>query len=381
MRLVWGIVTESRDEAGDVQRLVVETSEGTRSAIAFISLSGTCRAGERVLLNATAVDLALGTGGEDFVVARAPSDTIAGGVALDDPSGGHIVKMRYTPLQLDVLAVEEEEGPGHAAMREAVSIGGMPVVCCGLHSQLVPVAAAVHEVDPTLDVAYVMSDAAALPLALSDAVRSCREAGLVSSTVTCGQAFGGDLEAVNVHSGLLAADRVAGADIAVVAIGPGLAGTGTVFGHGGVAQGEAVNACAAVGGRAVAVLRISSVDERDRHRGVSHHSITALLRVALAPALVPVPELDGSLLSDVDAELESVGVWEHHEREDVPRRALPDALGVPMGSMGRDARDDPAMFLAAAAGGDVAARLARERGDHSGTAGRDAGISDTRDGE
>jgi hypothetical protein len=315
-----------------------------------------------VLLNTTAVDLTLGTGGEDFVVARAPSGAVDG-VELDAPSGGHIMKLRYAPLQLDVLTVEEEGAAGHAAMLEAVSLEGMPVVCCGLHSQLPPVAGAIREAEADLRVVYVMSDAAALPLALSDSVRACVDAGLVDTTVTCGQAFGGALEAVNLHSGLLAAARVIQADIAVVAIGPGVAGTGTPFGHGGVAQGEAVNATAALEGEPVAALRLSEADERERHHGVSHHSSTALARVALAPALVPVPRLEGELAHEVDEELERAGVWERHVRHDADRRKLPDTRGVPMRSMGRGPDDDPAFFMAAAVAGDAAARIALDRRD------------------
>ena len=73
-------------------------------------------------------------------------------------------------------------------------------------------------------------------------------------------------------------------DIAVVAQGPGNLGTGTRWGFSGVAAGEAVNAAAALGGRPVASLRISDADPRMRHRGVSHHSLTAYGRVALARA-------------------------------------------------------------------------------------------------
>ena len=58
----------------------------------------------------------------------------------------------------------------------------------------------------------------------------------------------------------------------------------------GVAVGEAVNAVAALGGRPVGSLRISAADPRPRHRGVSHHSLTAYGRVALAPADLVVPD-------------------------------------------------------------------------------------------
>ncbi len=60
-----------------------------------------------------------------------------------------------------------------------------------------------------------------------------REAGWLAATITTGQSFGGDLEAVTVHSGLLTARHAVGADVAIVAQGPGNLGTGTKWGYSG----------------------------------------------------------------------------------------------------------------------------------------------------
>lgn len=353
MRLVWGTVARVAEDGADLQRLRVLLDGATRdsSAICYPALAGRCREGERVLLNTTAVDLALGTGGDHYVVARSGE----GGTQVERASGGHIMKLRYTPLQTDVLAVEEEASPHHEVMREATSLDGMPVVCCSLHSQMPLVASALKErAAEGVRVAYVMTDQAALPIALSGLVKGCRERGLIDTTITCGQSFGGDLEAVNLHSALLAARHVARADAAIVAIGPGVVGTGTSFGHGGVAQGEAVNAAAVLGGRAVVALRISFADPRGRHQGVSHHSLTAL-RVALAPAVVPVPDL-GPDLRKVEVDLRDAGVWDRHVRVDVAGTA-PDLLGLRVTTMGRTAEQDPAFFAAAAGAGEGAALL------------------------
>lgn len=356
MKLVWGSVLEVTAQRAGLQRLLVEPDEGSSGrAVCYPSLTGLCHAGERVLLNTTAVDLALGTGGSHIVVVRIGAEG-ASGVALDAPSAGHVMKLRYTPLQRDVLAVEAQESPDHLALEGATSVEGMPVVCCGLHSQLPVVAAAVKRRRPDARIAYVMTDEAALPLALSDAVAKCLDVGLLDTTVTCGQAFGGELEAVTLHSALVASRVVAGADVAIVAIGPGVVGTGTALGHGGIAQGEAINAASSVGGRPVAALRISFADARERHRGVSHHTLTALTRIALAPATVAVPVLEPTLQARVDADLETAGVWARHARADSVS-PLPDTRGVPQRSMGRSTADDPAFFLAASAAGDVAAGL------------------------
>ena len=358
MRLAWGTVSAVETSTEGIQSLAVvldDSDSGT--ALNYPSLAGVCSQGDRVLLNTTAVDLALGTGGVHFVVARIGDGA---GVAFDDPSGGHIMKLRYTPLQRDVLAVESPESPHHDIMATAGDLAGTPVVCCGLHSHVPLVAAAVKMVDPSLRVAYCMTDQAALPLALSDIVRESRSAGLLDATVTCGQAFGGDYEAVNLHSGMLAARWVAGADIVIAGIGPGVVGTTTPFGHGGIAQGEALNAVVALGGAPVACLRVSFADPRERHRVVSHHSLTALTRIALAPVTVAVPQLESSQAKELDATLENAGVWKLHIRADgSAERRVPDQRGVVVSTMRRGFSDDSAFFFAAYAAGEVAARTTR----------------------
>lgn len=352
MRLVWGTVVGMRSSTPSVERLLVtlDGKSDAEPATAYPELSGPCSAGERVLCNTTAVELGLGTGGEHFIVARAGK-----GVMVDDASGGHIMKLRYTPLQRDVLAVEEPGSPHHEAMRGVRSLGGMPVVCCGLHSQVPIVAASIKGAEPAARVVYVMTDEAALPMALSRLVSDMRDAGLVDGTVTSGQAFGGGLEAVNLYSALLAARHVMKADFAIVAIGPGMPGTATQFGHSGVAQGQAINAAASLEGRAIAALRLSFADPRPRHVPVSHQTLTALSSVALAPAVVAVPALGHSEAERVDAALEAGGVWRLHQRYDAPPAALPDMRGVEVRTMGRSVEEDPAFFFAAAAAGAAAA--------------------------
>lgn len=351
MRLVWADVVAVESEREGVQRLRVALDDGTNgTALLYTSLCGACAADDRVLLNTTAVDVSLGTGGLHFVVASAGS-----GVVFDQPSGGHVMKARYTPVQRDVCAVEEASSPHAAIMAHAAALDGMPVVCCGLHSQVLPVAAAIKARRPGLRVVYVMTDGGSLPLAFSDLVPAMRAAGLLDRTITAGQAFGGELEAVTLHSALLAARHVAHADVAIVALGPGITGTATPFGHGGVAQGEAINAVAALGGTPIAVLRLSFTDARARHLGLSHHSAIALGTVALARAIVPVPALPDAQALEVDHALESSGIWQRHTRKDVAAWGLPATRGIPMRSMGRTPETDPAFFLAASAAGSVAA--------------------------
>jgi hypothetical protein len=356
-----GVVVEVRARwAGAVEYAAQLASGEVVRALAYVDLVGEVPVGARVLLNTTALERGLGTGGVAIVVA-APDDLpepVADVTAVD----GHLVKARYTPTQTMVLGVDEQDSAHHAALADADDLAGLPVVVADLHSALPAVLAGIRDTEPSLRVAYVMTDGGALPLAYSRTVAGLREAGWLTASVTVGQAFGGDLEAVNVHTGLLAARHVVRADVVVVAQGPGNLGTGTRWGFSGTSAGEAVNAAATLGGRPVASLRISEADSRARHRGVSHHSHTAYGRVALVPADVPVPLLGGDIgevvLSGARALCgRSSGRLRLHE---VGIDGLEAALAtspVRLSTMGRGYDDDRASFLGAAVAGRFAARL------------------------
>ena len=255
------------------------TADGPVRALAYPELTGRPGPGDRVLLNTSALALGLGTGGYALVVAlpdRLPADP-------DGP--GHLVKARYTPLQATVLGADEQDSPHHEVLRTADDIGGVPVVVADLHSALPAVLAGLRASHPDpRAVGYVMLDGGALPAWFSRTVAGLRAAGWLRGTISTGQAFGGDLETVTVHTGLLAARHVLGAEVIVVTQGPGTWAPGPGGVSPGVACGEAVNAAAVLGGRPVAALRISDADPRERHRGVSHHSLTSYGRVALATA-------------------------------------------------------------------------------------------------
>jgi hypothetical protein len=333
--------------------LIADVGGTEVTSLAYTNLVGLPAVGDRVLLNMTAHDLGLGTGGFALVVAI--PDRLPG----DADVVGHVVKARYLPQQTVVLAADEQDAPTHELLREADSLDGLPVVVADLHSALPAIVAGVRAMRSGVRIGYVMSDGGALPLAFSRAVPALVDAGWLSGTVTCGQAFGGDVEAVTLHSALLAAKLVLGVDLAIVTQGPGNLGTGTRWGFSGVASGEAVNAINILGGRAVAALRISQADPRQRHRGVSHHSLTALGRVALTPADVVVPTYDDPRLSD-DVRAAVAELQGRHRLVEVATDGLLDALRtspVEMSSMGRSLDDDPAYFLAAAAAGRHAATL------------------------
>ena len=356
IRIRRGKVIAVRGQRPGVTELDVEVEGRREVALNYDGLTGPAAPGDEVLLNTTAVSKQLGTGGTHFVMGNCSAGD------LDAPEPGHIMKLRYTPSQVKVLAVEEPDSPHAAAMAAADSLGGLPVVAATLHSMLAPVLAGIHSASAgTLKVVYIMTDGAALPLPLSRLVTELKTKGLLAATITCGHAFGGELEAVNIYSGLLAARAAAGADIAVTAMGPGIVGTGTKFGYTGLEQGEIVNAVHVLQGQPIAVPRISFADARERHRGLSHHTATALGRVALAPCTMPLPQLDKEKTALLRQQAAEAGITARHRLLTVdgePALKTMASLGLKPTTMGRGVDQDREFFLAAGAAGILAARMA-----------------------
>ena len=366
--IIWadGTVTAVRDQwKGAVELTVARRDADTASevpALVYTDLMAAPAVGDRVLLNVAALERGLGTGGYALVIAVLDAECR---VAAQPPQpSGHLVKARYLPLQAMVAGADEQGSAHHQLLAEADSIERMPVIVADLHSALAPVLLAIAQDRPGTRVVYVMSDQGALPLAFSRSVAELRASGLLAGTVTVGQAFGGDLEAVTLHSGLLAARLALGAELVVVSQGPGNLGTGTRWGFSGVNAGEAINAAAVLGGRPVGTLRISGADSRERHRGISHHSLTAYGRVALCQADIAVPDLagDGSPAMAKLANAVAAGVQQlsQHRLIMVDLTGLRTVLAaspIRLSSMGRGLDADPGYFLAAAAAGRHAAKL------------------------
>ncbi|MFP5299381.1 MAG: DUF3866 family protein, partial [Actinomycetota bacterium] len=158
----------------------VELGDAEFDGVAFPSMIGRLRPGDRVVVNTTGVDLGLGTGGVLFVLWNLD------GVDDVDAGEGHIVKMRYTPWQTEVLSAEAPESPHHSTLQDVTDIDGMPVVACGLHSQLGAAAAGIRAISPQARIGYLMTDGAALPLGFSNQVAALRSVGLIDVTCTSG---------------------------------------------------------------------------------------------------------------------------------------------------------------------------------------------------
>jgi hypothetical protein len=301
--------------------------DGT-ACVAYPALTGPVALGDEVVVNVQARELGLGSGGFDVLYAN-----LTRGLDLAAETGAHVMKLPYTPLQHAVRHAEEDQPL-------AEQLEGMPVVCCSLHSQLAPVCAALSE----RRVAYLQLAGGALPVVLSDAVRALRERGLLDVAVGVGPCFGGDVDCVNVYSAL-AWTKARGVDVAVCAIGPGIVGTGTRLGHGGMSAAVSLSAAAQLGGTPIIALRLSEGDPRSRHRDLSHHA-EAILSLTGADVTIPWPA--GCPVDDpvaARAEVVDVEAWR-------------DACdGLPLSHMGRGTDEDPWFFAASFAAGVVARRV------------------------
>jgi hypothetical protein len=321
-----GTVTEILERHDGLVRLEVDG----RPCVAYPELTGPVALGDDVLVNLQALELKLGSGGFDVLYAN-----LTRGLELPAAEGAHVMKLPYTPLQHAVVHAEEGFGDGTPER-----LADLPVVCCSLHSQIAPACAGLGR---DLAVAYVQLPGGALPVALSDAVRELRAKGWVDTTVAVGPCVGGELACVSAASALVACAD-AGIAAVVCAIGPGVVGTGSRYGHGGLAIVEAAIAARALGASPVVAARVSEADPRERHRGLSHHTRAALELIG-EPITIAWPEgLD--VPAGVDG-LEPVDVSGWRE----------ECAELPLSHMGRNADEDPWFFAAAFAAG----RLARAR--------------------
>jgi Protein of unknown function (DUF3866) len=321
LRLRRGRVTGITEEHEELVRLEVDG----RPTISYPRLTGPVEIGDEVIVNVQAVELPLGSGQFDVL-----SVNLTRGLDAEGEADAHVMSLPYTPLQAATRHVEED-GP------LAESLGGMPVVCCSLHSQLAPVRAGMGGIGR---VAYVQVGGGALPVSLSDAVRSLKRAGLLEVAVAASPCLDGDLQAVNVASAL-AWCAAQGFAAVICSIGPGIVGTGSLLGHGGISAATAANAAAALGGVPILAVRASEADRRERHLGVSHH-VRAILELSLAEATVAWPRgLDAPQWLDPREEVD-VEDWHEH------------CARLPISHIGRRLEDDPCFFMCAFAAGLVA---------------------------
>jgi hypothetical protein len=319
LRLARGAVVSAGDPTAAEQEITVALRDGPHPAIADTALVGPAAPGDEVLVNVAARELGLGSGGFDIVHAN-----LTRGLDAPGEPGDHVLKLNYTSLQHAVQPLDPPELP---------DLPCRPVAILALHSQLAPVAWAFAKQAPTLRLGYIQTPGGALPASHSRTVRELRARNLLAAHVTAGQAYGGpDGDAITTLGALAHAFTLGGWHAAIAGPGPGIQGSATALGHGGLVALDSAHAALSLGLEAILVPRRSDVDPRPRHRGLSHHTAT-VLRLLLAP--VTLPPLDSQV--DLDGYSRS---------------------GLPAELMGADLQQEPSFFTAALASGGLLAQHA-----------------------
>jgi hypothetical protein len=315
-----------------VDPLVVDVGGRHREAVVYEHMTGPAEVGDEVVVNVAARDLGLGSGGFDVVHVN-----LTRGLGGTGEPDAHVMKLNYTSLQHAVEPLEER------APEQAAAAVGTPVAVVALHAQLPCVAWAATRSAPDARIGFVQTWGGALPGPLSRVVAQLVERGLLAGHVTAGAAFGGEHDAVTLPGALHAAATALGWDGIVAGPGPGIVGSATTLGHGGLAALESAHSALALGMHPIVVPRMSSGDARERHRGLSHHTRT-VLDLLLRPVVVALPEGETVDLPG-----------EHRVRIGAADLDGYGASGLPATTMGRAIEQDELFFRAALAGGAVLA--------------------------
>jgi len=333
LRLRHGVIVEASE--GPEQELVVECSDGRHPAVADVRLVGRCEVEDAVIVNVEARELGLGSGGFDIVHVN-----LTRGLDAPGQPGARVMKLNYTSLQHATVALEaEREAVGPRDLQ--VSAGQVAVIA--LHGHLAPVAWSLGQIWPEIRVGYVQTGGGALPGSHSAVVGDLLRRGLLVSHVTAGPSYGGrDGDAVTTIGAIEHGLTDQGLDVVVCGPGPGIIGSHSTLGHGGMAALDSAHAALALGARTWLVPRMSTSDPRPRHRGISHHTRT-VLELLLAPVSVALPP-------GVKAPEWGAGHSWSIGRADIDGYA---GSGLPAATMGRSLDEDPAFFAAALAAGDA----------------------------
>jgi hypothetical protein len=319
--------------------LEVEVAGERRRAWADRQLLGEMREGDEVIVNVAALDLGLGSGGFDVVHVNLTRG-LEGGAAGDE----HVIKLNYTSLQHPIEPIEATSGRRSARPRE------FRVLVLPLHGHLAPAAWAASQANYGLEIGYVQTGGGALPGSLSRDVRELRERDLLAGQIAAAPAYGGEHDALSTL-GALEAGRALGWDAALVGPGPGIIGSATEYGHGGIAALESAHAALSLQLPTIVSPRLSCSDPRERHLHLSHHTYT-LLELLLAPVEVAVPVGEIAGAEEARGYLEAAATPGGHILSLVPVDLdAYAASGLPTTTMGRPLAEDPLFFAAPLAAG------------------------------
>ncbi|WP_035186192.1 DUF3866 family protein [Alteribacter aurantiacus] len=335
-------VTKIINETNDIQTLTVDG--GCGSAVLYKAYFPRVEPGDKVKINVTATQLNLGTGGFDFVmnVEDRKSHSIG-------EQKGHIIKGRYLPIQHSMLTVESPEQHLEAPyFNQKLNLNGKPILLCELHSMLPVLWGLFEENDKEGNLIAIIDDSAALALPVSNHLQSLKTNSRMA-TISIGQAFGGDFEAINLVTALQFVMNIDPKATVVVTVGPGGVGTATRYGFSAIRMAEWANIIGKGNGNPIWTPRLSEADKRERHLGLSHHTMTALTEFTYAKSVLTLPvgeQADRYLMESVKkleqfSHVEVIKVCENLIKEWVERSLSNTG---PIHSMGRSFQEDPLYF-------------------------------------
>jgi hypothetical protein len=328
----------------------VSTDQGAKRAILYKNLTPRVEIGDDVLVNVTATELKLGTGGWDIVREV---------LSVDDWSietvQGHIIKARYTPIQHSILAIESQESEYHHHFNDSFSLMGHPVWLAELHSMVPLFYFVSQEIKAGSSCCVIFDDQASLALAMSDQLRALQKEDEFHS-ITIGQSFGGEYEAITIASALQFAKDTLQADFILISVGPGVVGTGTRFGFSGMIMSHWSHTISALEGVPIWIPRLSFADGRKRHYGLSHHTLTPLCQFTFKKAVLPLPFVEEEKYQKLIEQLDDYRPFQTEHQilfaaEDTVTNLVIQALNhasIPIQTMGRKFEDDPLFFCAVA---------------------------------
>lgn len=328
-------------------------------AVNYNFLTGNIEIGDSVYINTSATYLGLSSGGYSFVIINESR-----GSSLDMEHAGHIMKLRYTPYQIKCLCASEEGNKCFDSIKGFKSLEGMPVICGELHSMLSPTACTIKLLNRKLKIVYIMSDGGALPIDFSTSVRQLKSKHIIDGTITYGNAFGGDLEAVNIYDALIMCKAVFKCDTAIVTMGPGIAGTGTKYGFSGIEQGYIIDAVNNLEGAPIVIPRISFSDSRERHMGISHHTLTVLSCIARSKSTVVIPVLGQEKMDYINRQIKKNRLIHRHHIIYNKSHAVfkgEKYFNMKWTTMGRDTKGDREFFLSCSSAAALTVSYLRNR--------------------
>lgn len=315
---------------------ILKLDDGSK-AYNYPLLTGPVKAGEGIVVNTTAVDLNLGTGGYHFVINKLYPK------ARKSQGPGHIMKLRYTPGQIKTYTLEEELGKE----LDKVNLKGHRVVTVELHSMVPPLVLAFKKLNPRIRISYVMTDGGALPAYHSETIKNLKGNGLIEGVITTGHAFGGDLESVNFITAIQGSIKKYNPHVTIVGMGPGIVGTGTRFGFSGVEQGIISDVLQNLGCSVFPAIRLGFEDKRERHMGISHHFITNFCSIARGCYPLIIPMMDRDKTSYIIKQLRDSGLTKKHWVSmvaSVDIEGLAEKYNISLTSMGRAYKENTYYF-------------------------------------